>query len=80
MCNRLAILASFVVALGIIPVAVVADPNLVCWWKLNDDDSGVIITDYSGYNHDGTLQGGAQFVPGHFDEAVEFALCPFSIE
>ena len=72
MCNRLAILASFVFALGVIPVAVVADPNLVCWWKLNDDDSGVIITDYSGYNHHGTLQGGAQFVPGHFDEAVEF--------
>jgi len=50
----------------------ISDPNLVGWWKLNDDDSGVIVTDYSGYDRYGTVQGGAQFVPGCFDEAVEF--------
>ena len=42
------------------------------WWKLDDDDSGTVAIDYSGYDRYGTLHGGAQYVSGFFGEAVEF--------
>jgi len=48
------------------------DPNLMGWWKLDDDDSGAVAIDYSGYDRYGTLHGGAHYVPGFFGEAVEF--------
>ena len=54
------------------PFIPITNPNLVGWWKLDDDDSGAIVTDYSGYDHYGTINGGAHFVPGCFGEAVEF--------
>jgi len=45
--------------------------DLVAWWKMDDDGSGVI-KDYSGNGHDGTINGDPQFVPGIHDEALEF--------
>ena len=45
--------------------------NLVGWWKMDDNGTGVI-TDYSGNNRDGSIHGDPQFVPGIDGEALEF--------
>jgi hypothetical protein len=45
------------------------DPNLLCWWKL---DEGSIAVDWSGHNHHGTLEGNPQLVSGIVDGALEF--------
>ena len=45
--------------------------NLVAWWKMDNDGTGVI-TDYSGNGHDGTIHGDPQFVPGIDGDALEF--------
>ncbi|MDT8304021.1 MAG: LamG domain-containing protein, partial [Sedimentisphaerales bacterium] len=49
----------------------IADPHLAAWWKLDDEGTGTVI-DSSGNGHDGTIFGGAQFVPGMLGEALEF--------
>ena len=48
-----------------------ADSNLAAWWKLDDEGTGTVI-DSSGNGHDGTIFGGAAFVPGMLGEALEF--------
>ena len=53
------------------PVFTMLDPNLVGWWKLDDEGTGTVI-DYSGNNRDGTLHGDPQFVPGVDGDALEF--------
>jgi hypothetical protein len=49
------------------------DPNLVGWWKL-DEDSGQIAADSSGNNREGELKGGLSFatgsVPGRIGRAL----------
>jgi len=54
-----------------IPTIAVTDPNLVCWWKL-DEGSGTITVDYSGYEHHGTLQGDPQWAAGYAGGALDF--------
>jgi hypothetical protein len=50
----------------------ILDPNLVGYWKLDDEDSGVIAIDDSGYDHYGRLRDGAHYAAGYKDQAVEF--------
>ncbi|MBL7184918.1 MAG: hypothetical protein ISS70_01220 [Phycisphaerae bacterium] len=52
------------------PVTSVYDPNLVAWWKLDDDRSGIVV-DSSGNDHHGTLHGDPQYVPGFDGDALE---------
>ena len=53
------------------PVTPIYDPDLVGWWKLDDDGSG-FITDSSGYGHHGTLGGDPLWVAGFDGDALEF--------
>jgi hypothetical protein len=53
------------------PVTPIYDPDLVAWWKFDDDGSG-FVTDSSGYGHHGTLHGDAHWVAGQDGDAVEF--------
>ncbi len=46
------------------------DPDLVGWWKLDDDGSGIVV-DSSGYGHHGTLNGNPQWVTGYDGDALE---------
>jgi len=46
-------------------------PNLVGWWKLDDERAGMAI-DYSGWNHDGTPEGDPQWVEGFQGDALAF--------
>lgn len=65
MCNRPAVLASFVVALGIIPGSTVADPNPVCRWKFDGNAN-----DSSGYSRNGTENGGPTYASGYDGQAI----------
>jgi hypothetical protein len=58
-------LASFVVALGIIPGSTVADPNPVCWWKFDGDAN-----DSSAYSRNGTENGGPTYASGYDGQAI----------
>lgn len=72
MFQKLLYSISSVLLLGmILSCTAFADENLVAWWKMDDDGSGVI-KDYSGNGHDGTIHGDPQFVPGIHDDALEF--------
>ncbi|MHC4806856.1 MAG: LamG domain-containing protein [Planctomycetota bacterium] len=53
------------------PFIPIFDPNLVGWWKLDDEGTGTVI-DYSGNGRDGTLHGDPQWVPGVDGDALEF--------
>ena len=53
------------------PFIAVTDPNLVCWWTLNEG-SGTIVLDWSGHGHDGTIEGTAEWVDGYDDSALHF--------
>ncbi|MHC4500422.1 MAG: LamG domain-containing protein, partial [Planctomycetota bacterium] len=53
------------------PVIPIFDPNLVGWWKLDDEGTGTVI-DYSGYDRDGTIHSDPQFVTGVDGGALEF--------
>jgi hypothetical protein len=53
------------------PATAIVDPNLVGWWKL-DDEGAAIAVDYSGYDHYGTFYGDPQFVAGIDGDALEF--------
>ncbi|UCG57984.1 MAG: LamG domain-containing protein [Phycisphaerales bacterium] len=48
----------------------VADPNLVGWWKLDDEGTSTAI-DYSGYDRPGSLHGDPQFVSGMLGDALQ---------
>jgi len=47
------------------------DPNLIGLWKL-DEISGTVAADSSGHGNDGTVVGGAQWVAGYIDGALDF--------
>ena len=53
------------------PSTSIYDPDLVGWWKLDDDGSG-FLTDSSGYGHHGTLNGDPLWVAGFDGDALEF--------
>jgi regulation of enolase protein 1 (concanavalin A-like superfamily) len=52
------------------PVIAKTDPNMVGWWKLDDEKSGSAV-DYSGSDNYGTIQG-AKWVEGLFGDALQF--------
>jgi len=54
-----------------IPNVLISDPNLVCWWKL-DEGQGSIALDWSGHKNDGTLMNGPGWVTGYDENALEF--------
>ncbi len=47
------------------------DPALVAWWPF-DEGTGTVAADLSGNGNDGDIQGGATWVPGVLDMALEF--------
>ena len=53
------------------PSSSIYDPDLVGWWKLDDDGSG-FLTDSSGYGRHGTLNGDPLWVAGYDGDALEF--------
>ncbi|MHC4741964.1 MAG: LamG domain-containing protein, partial [Planctomycetota bacterium] len=52
------------------PFIAITDPTRIVWWKF-DEESGDLVLDYSGYDNDGTITGGAQRVPGKIDKAID---------
>jgi len=54
-----------------IPTMPIYDPNLVGWWKLDDEGTGTVI-DYSGYDHHGTIHGNLLWAPGVDGDCLEF--------
>jgi len=46
------------------------DPALVAWWSF-DEGTGTTAADSSPNGNDGTLEGGASWVPGRFGSAIE---------
>jgi len=54
-----------------IPTMPIYDPNLVGWWKFEDEGTGTVI-DYSGYGRHGTIHGNAMWVHGPDGDALEF--------
>jgi regulation of enolase protein 1 (concanavalin A-like superfamily) len=53
------------------PIIAKADPNLVGWWKLDDENSGTAV-DYSGWDTYGEIRGGATWVEGCYGDALQF--------
>ncbi len=51
------------------PEEVKIDPNMIGWWKLDDEHAGVAV-DSSGYGHHGTLMNGVQWDDGLFGDAL----------
>ncbi len=54
-----------------LPSTPITDPNLVGWWKL-DDDEGRLALDWSGQGNHGTLIGDPQWILGYDDGALHF--------
>jgi len=54
----------------ILPEIPISDPNLICWWKL-DEGQGVTAIDWSGHGNHGTLVNGPKWVPGYDEGALE---------
>ncbi len=52
------------------PIIAKADPNLVAWWKLDDENSGTAV-DYSGSDIYGELRGAPQWVEGCYGDALQ---------
>jgi len=44
--------------------------NLIGWWKLEDEGSGTAV-DYSGWDHDGTLNGNPQWSDGYSGQGLQ---------
>ncbi|MFC1792408.1 LamG domain-containing protein [Planctomycetota bacterium] len=53
-----------------LPDIPISDPNLVCWWKL-DEGQGTTVIDWSGHKNDGTLINSPKWVIGYDEGAVE---------
>jgi hypothetical protein len=74
MCRNLFYLISLILVFGLVLTSAVEaqdDPNLIGWWKM-DETSGTVAADSSGYGNDGTVVGGAQWVSGYIDGALDF--------
>jgi len=54
-----------------IPPVPIADPNLLCWWKF-DEVFRNTVTDFSGYDHFGTVFGATPKTLGQIDGALAF--------
>ncbi len=54
------------------PVIEIVDPNLVGWWKLDNEGFGVAVVDSSGHDHHGSLHGDPLWIPGYGGMALEF--------
>jgi hypothetical protein len=54
-----------------IPYVPITDPNLLCWWKF-DEVLGDTVTDYSGYDHFGTVHGATLNPAGRVGGALYF--------
>jgi hypothetical protein len=52
------------------PLIAKADPNLVGWWKLDDENSGTAV-DYSGWDIYGQLLGEPTWVEGCYGDALQ---------
>ncbi|MHC4168186.1 MAG: LamG domain-containing protein [Planctomycetota bacterium] len=53
------------------PFIPITDPNLVCWWML-DEGEGAVVLDQSGHGHDGEFRGAPQWVDGFDGYALHF--------
>jgi len=53
------------------PAISIVDPNLIGWWKF-DEDYGNIALDWSGHDNHAILVNRPQSVEGHIDGALEF--------
>lgn len=53
------------------PVIEIVDPNLVAWYKMDNEGFGLAVVDSSGYDHHGTLRGDPQWVAGLAGGAIE---------
>ncbi len=53
------------------PEIPITDPDLICWWKL-DEGSGTNALDWSGHGNHGTLTNGLQWVDGYDGGALDF--------
>jgi len=54
-----------------VPDIPIADPSLLCWWKL-DEEAGSVALDHSGHGQHGTLEGDTKWVDGVVSGALEF--------
>ena len=70
MCRRLIFSVSFFFVLGVVLTGA-TQAELVAWWKF-DEGSGTTAVDSSGNGNDGTLEGGAQWVAGQLEGAIQF--------
>ncbi|MBP7050026.1 MAG: hypothetical protein KBE65_03335 [Phycisphaerae bacterium] len=53
-----------------VPAIPISDPNLVGWWKL-DEEEGTFFLDSSGYDNHGALQNSPQWAEGYDGGALE---------
>jgi len=53
------------------PLIIRTDPNLLAWWKLDDEGSGSVV-DYSGCEVYGVLMGDPQWVEGCYGDGLQF--------
>jgi hypothetical protein len=53
------------------PVIAKVDPNMIGWWKLDDEKASVAV-DSSGWDHYGTLAGDPQWLEGRAGDALRF--------
>jgi regulation of enolase protein 1 (concanavalin A-like superfamily) len=53
-----------------LPDLPISDPNLVGWWKL-DEEAGTFVMDSSGYGNHGTLRGNPAWVAGYDGGALQ---------
>ncbi len=53
-----------------VPEFAISDPNLVGWWKL-DEESGTFVLDSSGYDNHGAVRGDPQWADGYDGGALK---------
>ncbi len=53
------------------PEIPITDPNLICWWTL-EEGSGTTAVDFSGHGNHGELQGNPQWAAGYDGYALHF--------
>ncbi len=53
------------------PVIPVTDPNLICWWTL-EEGSGTNVLDWSGHGNHGTFNNDPKWVDGYDGSALQF--------